>query len=165
MERIAQCQCGQLRAVASGEPDAVNMCHCSECQRRTGAVFGSGAYYKTSAVRIEGPSKLYTRDGQEDRKVRIRFCPNCGSSVYCEADLRPGLYGIAVGAFADPRFRRPRPRSGSNRCTPGSRLRPKRSIIHRDGRARLPASRHRDRRACTKAPPASIARRPALSSG
>ena len=104
LERIAQCQCGQLRAVASGEPDAVNMCHCSECQRRTGAVFGSGAYYKTSSVRIEGPSKLYTRDGQGDRKVRIRFCPNCGSSVYWEADLRPGLYGIAVGAFADPRF-------------------------------------------------------------
>lgn len=104
MERIAQCQCGQLRVIAAGEPDAVNMCHCSECQRRTGAVFGSGAYYKKSAVRIEGPSKLYTRDGQEDREVRIRFCPNCGSSVYWEADLRPGLYGIAVGAFADPRF-------------------------------------------------------------
>ena len=104
VERIAQCQCGQLRVIASGEPDAVNMCHCSECQRRTGALFGSGAYYEKSAVRIEGPSKLYTRDGQEDRKVRIRFCPNCGSSVYWEADLRPGLYGIAVGAFADPRF-------------------------------------------------------------
>jgi hypothetical protein len=80
------------------------MCHCNECQRRTGAVFGSGAYYRVSAVRIEGPSNLYTRDAQEGRKIRNHFCPNCGTSVFWEADLRPGLYGIAVGAFADPQF-------------------------------------------------------------
>jgi hypothetical protein len=79
MERIANCQSGSLRAIAVGEPDIVNTCHCTECQRRTGAVFGSSAYYKESEVRIEGPSKLYTRDWQEGRKFRIRFCPNSGT--------------------------------------------------------------------------------------
>ena len=107
MERVAQCQCGQLRVIAAGEPDYVNVCHCLECQRRTGTVFGSGAYYKKSAVRVEGWSSVYTRDGQDGRKVHNRFCPSCGTSVYWEADLRADYYGIAVGAFADPGFPAP----------------------------------------------------------
>ena len=102
MERVAQCQCGQLRAVATDEPDFVVMCHCIECQRRTGAVFGTGAYYEKSRVRIEGASKLYTRDGQEGRKFRIHFCPNCGSSIYWDGDFRLTHYGIAVGGIRRP---------------------------------------------------------------
>ena len=107
MQRIAQCQCGSLRAVASGEPDIVNVCHCVSCQRRTGAVMHSGAYYKRSQVRLEGESKLYVRTSESGRKLRFHFCQNCGTSVYWEADLRPDHYGIAVGAFADPEFPAP----------------------------------------------------------
>ena len=107
MQRTAQCQCGSLRAIASGEPDIVNVCHCISCQRRTGAVMHSGAYYKRSKVRLEGESKLYVRTTESGRQLRFRFCQNCGTSVYWEADLRPDHYGIAVGAFADPQFPAP----------------------------------------------------------
>ena len=104
MERTAQCQCGSLRAIVTGEPTAVNVCHCKACQRRTGAVAHSGAYFKKSQVRTEGPDRTYTRDASEGRKISFHFCPNCGSSVYWEADIRPDHYGIAVGGFADPDF-------------------------------------------------------------
>ena len=104
MQRIAQCQCGSLRAIATGEPDVVNVCHCIACQRRTGAVMHSGAYYKRASVSPEGESKVFLRTTESGRNMRFHFCPNCGSSVYWEADLRPDHYGIAVGAFADPNF-------------------------------------------------------------
>jgi hypothetical protein len=104
MERTARCQCGSLRAIASGEPDFVNVCHCQACQRRTGAVFHAGAFFAKSQVRIERASKVYTRDAQQGRKVSFHFCPECGSSVYWHADLRPDHLGIAVGGFADPEF-------------------------------------------------------------
>jgi hypothetical protein len=107
MERTAQCQCGSLRAIVTGEPTAVNVCHCKACQRRTGAVAHSGAYYNKSQVRTEGPEKIYTRDASEGRKISFHFCPNCGSSVYWDADIRPDHYGVAVGGFADPDFPRP----------------------------------------------------------
>jgi hypothetical protein len=38
--RTAACNCGQLCITCEGEPVRVSMCHCLECQRRTGAVFG-----------------------------------------------------------------------------------------------------------------------------
>jgi hypothetical protein len=70
-------------------------------------VFGVGAYFKKERVRSEGPDKIYVRDGQEGRKLRNHFCPTCGTTVFWEADLRPELIGVAVGAFRESDFPRP----------------------------------------------------------
>ena len=43
MERIAECHCGQLRAITSGEPESMYVCHCKACQRRTGAIIHTAA--------------------------------------------------------------------------------------------------------------------------
>jgi hypothetical protein len=104
MERTAQCHCGQLRAIASGEPDSIYVCHCIACQRRTGAVVHSGTRWLRSQVRIEGEHKIYARKGDSGFDLRFHFCPNCGSSVFWEGDRNPTTCGIAVGAFGDPDF-------------------------------------------------------------
>ena len=41
--RRAACNCGQLSLTAEGEPVRISMCHCLECQRRTGAVSSNQA--------------------------------------------------------------------------------------------------------------------------
>lgn len=107
MQKIAHCCCGAVRAEVSGEPIGIFACHCEECQRRTGSVFGVSAYYPTSAVRISGETKVFVRDGQEGRKHRMQFCTNCGSTVFWDSDWQPGAIGIAVGAFFDPDFPAP----------------------------------------------------------
>src|SRR5438477_9641529 len=107
MTRIAHCCCGSLRAEANGEPVLVHVCNCTECQRRTGSVFGVSSLFPKTEVHTHGPSKVYVRDGQEGRKLRLHFCPTCGTTLYGEADARPGLIGIFVGAFADPNFPAP----------------------------------------------------------
>ena len=94
--RSAQCSCGAFRVEADGDPAAVVACHCRECQRRTGSVFGVGAYYPRELVRISGQSSLYVRDGAEGRKFRTHFCPTCGTSLYWDTDRHPALVGIAV---------------------------------------------------------------------
>ncbi|ANK88643.1 MULTISPECIES: GFA family protein [Rhizobium] len=104
MNRLAQCHCGSLRAETSGDPLTVSICHCRDCQRRTGAVAGSGAIFAKAEVMIEGDRRIFERDAAQGRKVRFHFCPNCGTSVYWEGDFNPDLCVVAVGAFADPAF-------------------------------------------------------------
>ena len=41
MTRRAACSCGQLHLTIEGEPSPTAMCHCLECQRRTGAVLAT----------------------------------------------------------------------------------------------------------------------------
>jgi hypothetical protein len=107
MERVGECHCGDLRVIVSGDADRIYVCHCKACQRRTGAIIHSGAFYSKSQVRIEGESKTYRRQGASGFEIRFHFCLNCGSNVYWESDRTPDYYGIAVGSFADPEFPAP----------------------------------------------------------
>jgi len=104
MERTAQCQCGSLRAITSGEPIRVSVCHCTTCQQRTGSIFSCNCYFRKSSVQIEGEAKLYARGAESGREVRNYFCPSCGTTLYWGADASPEVYGLAVGAFNDPVF-------------------------------------------------------------
>jgi hypothetical protein len=107
MTKIAHCCCGSLYAEATGEPSIFVVCHCTECQRRTGSAFGVGIYFPREQVRCEGPSKVYVRGSDAGRKIEFHFCPDCGTSVFWCAEFRPDLIGIAFGAFADPSMRWP----------------------------------------------------------
>ncbi len=104
MERTATCHCGQLKVIATGEPDRVYVCHCKACQRRTGSVIHNGSRWLKSQVRVEGDDKIYPRMAQSGFEIRFHFCPNCGSNVFWEGDRTPEFYGISVGSFADPNF-------------------------------------------------------------
>lgn len=103
----ARCSCGALALSLPGPASLVAACHCLECQRRTGAPFGVGAFYPVEAVRISGASKEYVRAGESGGKVRCHFCPDCGSTVFWKPDKFPALIGVAVGAIADPNFPAP----------------------------------------------------------
>ena len=107
MTRTASCQCGGFRVTAEGEPDVVNICHCRACQRRTGVPLTCNAYFHTERVSLDGDYRLFTRDGQDGRKLHNHFCPTCGATVCWRADMRPDHYGVAVGAFSDPDFPAP----------------------------------------------------------
>ena len=135
MTRTAHCSCGALRVEVSADPDVVGICHCGECQRRTGSVFSVSAFFKKEHVRAEGPSNIYVRDGQEGRKVRMHFCPTCDRPrcLGPDGDHRPldGSAG-AAGYRSDrsneghefacneiPRIRGvPDAETGGNRCLP-----------------------------------------------
>ena len=103
----ARCSCGAL-ALSLPEPSRlVVACHCLDCQRRTGAPFGVGAFYLVEAVTISGTPKPYVRTAASGGKVSNYFCPDCGSTVYWQADNLPAMMGVAVGAIADPDFPSP----------------------------------------------------------
>jgi len=105
--RTASCSCGQLTAVAIGEPIRVGVCHCLACQRRTGSVFGVQARFPSAAVTINGGSREYVRTGDSGGRSHSPFCPICGSTVFYTLAGAPEHIAIPVGAFADPSFPSP----------------------------------------------------------
>jgi hypothetical protein len=107
--RTASCSCGQLRIGCEGEPVRISMCHCIACQRRTGSAFGVQARFPREQITgIEGRSAQYVRVADSGNEVRSHFCPDCGTTLFWELEVAPGLIAIAVGGFADPTFPAPR---------------------------------------------------------
>lgn len=105
--RIASCSCGQLKAEVKGEPVRVSICHCLNCQRRTGGPFGQQARFPRENVNVSGDSTAYRLVGDSGNGATFHFCPTCGATVYYEPEALPEYIGIPVGAFADPGFPAP----------------------------------------------------------
>jgi hypothetical protein len=105
--RTASCACGQLSATCRGEPVRVSICHCLECQKRTGSVFSANARFPREAVTVSGPSSLFRRKADSGNNLSFHFCPQCGTTVWWELEAFPDVIAVAVGAFADPEFPAP----------------------------------------------------------
>ena len=104
--RRAQCSCGQLSAVCTGEPVRVSVCHCLECKRRSGSEFSFNAQWAAENVVITGAAKEFARIGDEGTRAVFSFCPECGVTVYYRP-AKPGIVAIPAGAFADVSFPQP----------------------------------------------------------
>lgn len=108
MERTATCRCGQLRAVCVGEPVRVSVCHCLECQKRTGSAFAAQARWPDAQVSLVGEARTWVRVADSGHRATYRFCPQCGSTVAYVIEGWPGVTAVPIGAFADPDFPPPK---------------------------------------------------------
>src|ERR1700753_659669 len=99
--RTASCSCGQLRIACEGEPVRISICHCLECQKRTGSVFATQARFPRERVKMEGSASHWSRRGDSGGSATFSFCPTCSSIVYWEPEAMPDFVMVAVGAFAD----------------------------------------------------------------
>lgn len=98
----ASCRCGALTAVVTGEPVRISVCHCLDCQRRSGSAFSAQVRFSTDRVSIFGESSVYETTGDNGRWGRFRFCPACGNTIAYEIEFFPELIAIPLGAFDEP---------------------------------------------------------------
>lgn len=95
----ASCQCDALVAEFEGDPDFVIACNCRACQKRTGAPFGTGAYFMKSTMTLTGVTQNWGRSSETGRKLEHFFCPTCATTLFWTLDMRPEHVGVAFGAF------------------------------------------------------------------
>ena len=105
--RDAACACGQLSVRCVGDPSFTSLCHCLQCQRRTGSAFGLAAFFERGVVTVKGKAGDFTRLSESGFEVVFHFCQTCGSTVYWEPARKPGLIAVAVGCFGEPGFPMP----------------------------------------------------------
>ncbi|MEO5493150.1 MAG: GFA family protein [Sphingomonas sp.] len=105
--RRATCACGQLAIECEGDPVRISVCHCLNCQKRSGSSFAAQARFPVDQTRITGQSKQWSKAGDEGNVATFSFCPECGSTVFYHARPFRDLVAVAIGAFADPDFPQP----------------------------------------------------------
>lgn len=107
--RTASCRCGQFRAIVTGDPVRVSVCHCLDCQKRTGSAFSAQGRWPAEQLQVTGSFKSWVHLADSGNEITHFFCPECGSTVqYRIAGKFDGLIAIPIGAFDDPYFLEPR---------------------------------------------------------
>jgi hypothetical protein len=103
-EHEGGCLCGAVRFRLSGEPSHGNVCHCSQCQKQTGAPYAAFVTYLLDRFTlIAGAPSGY----RASEKVLREFCGACGSTLFWREDGE-GDIGIFLGALDHPE-KMPRP--------------------------------------------------------
>lgn len=95
------CLCGKVRYSADAEPAFVGVCHCKNCQKGTGTAFAVVVALPKPALSVQGNPKTFDDHGDSGQILHRRFCSDCGSSLFDEAQAMPGVVMILAGTLDD----------------------------------------------------------------
>jgi len=101
------CLCRSVRFSISEAPLVTRACWCRLCQYIGAGSATVNACFRTSAVSIQGELADYRSIADSGNVMHRRFCPRCGSHLFSEAEARPQLIFVRVGALDDPELTRP----------------------------------------------------------
>jgi hypothetical protein len=101
--RTGGCQCGEVRYESTGEPRALYVCHCRECQRQSASAFGMSLEVPRAGLRVtKGAPHYWTRGTDSGRRLRCAFCPTCGTRLWHEPEEESDTVTIKAGSLDEP---------------------------------------------------------------
>ncbi len=101
------CLCGAVRFRATEAPITARVCWCRDCQKIGAGGPTAGAAFKTACLTVEGALKDYVSVADSGNRMHRKFCPNCGTHLFSEAESRPHLVFVRLGALDDPEAVKP----------------------------------------------------------
>ena len=107
MTITGRCLCGAIQWSSSAPPLVTRVCWCRECQY-IGAGSGTvNACFRTETFEVSGELRDYPSLADSGNRMHRRFCPECGTPLFSEAEARPHLVFVRVGTFDDPNLASP----------------------------------------------------------
>jgi len=95
-----RCHCGQITFEAEVDPNAMLICHCTDCQTLTGSAYRAVIAAPAAQFMLStGVPRNYVKTAESGNKRRHAFCGNCGTPIYACAVDNPQSYSLRVGAI------------------------------------------------------------------
>lgn len=95
-----RCQCGTVRYEITGEPVALYVCHCRECQRQSASAFGISVIVRRPDFRVtRGKAKVWSRATDSGGRLACAFCPVCGSRLWHQSEGASDTISVKGGSL------------------------------------------------------------------
>ena len=95
------CHCGKIKITAKVKKSETRACHCTDCQKFSGAPFRAIAVAPRGKFSIQGTPKEYIKIGDSGNKRIQAFCGKCSTSLYSTSPNRE-KFSLRTG-FLDQR--------------------------------------------------------------
>lgn len=94
------CLCGAVRYAVSVPVSELRACHCTHCQKASGAGGSVNAVLAADAFRItQGTPKRYAAKADSGRTLYRFFCGDCGSPIHSQRETSPGMVVVRAGTL------------------------------------------------------------------
>lgn len=91
------CHCGAITWEAEIDPEAVGICHCTDCQTLSGTAFRTVVPAKKQDFILRGQPKVYVKTAESGNKRAQAFCGECGSPIYAADPVDPQVFSVRLG--------------------------------------------------------------------
>ena len=96
------CLCGAIRYTISAQLTELRACHCTHCQKASGAGGSVNAAVPSSAFTLtQGTPKRYAGTADSGRTLYRYFCGDCGSPIYSQRATTPETMTVRAGTLDD----------------------------------------------------------------
>jgi hypothetical protein len=96
------CLCGAIRYTVGVPVTELRACHCTHCQKASGAAGTVNAVLPSSAFKItQGTPKRYDAKADSGRTLYRYFCGDCGSPLYSQRPTTPEMTVVRAGTLDD----------------------------------------------------------------
>lgn len=96
------CLCGAIRYTISTPLTELRACHCTNCQKASGAGGSVNAAVPSSAFKLtQGTPKRYAGTADSGRTLYRYFCGDCGSPIYSQRATTPEAMTVRAGTLDD----------------------------------------------------------------
>ena len=97
------CLCGAIRYTVSAPVTELRACHCTNCQKASGAGGSVNAMMASAAFKItQGTPKRFTAVADSGRTLHRYFCGDCGSPLYSQRETTPDTLVLRAGTLDNP---------------------------------------------------------------
>ena len=94
------CLCGAIRYAIDAPVTELRACHCTHCQKASGAGGSVNAVVPRAAFRItQGTPKRFDAKAASGRTLYRFFCGDCGSPIYSQRATTPDFLVVRAGTF------------------------------------------------------------------
>jgi hypothetical protein len=94
------CLCGAIRYSVSQPITELRACHCTNCQKASGAGGTVNAMIPSAAFKLlQGEPRRYSAHADSGRLLHRYFCGDCGSPLYSQRDATPENMALRIGAI------------------------------------------------------------------
>lgn len=102
-ELTGRCLCGAVSYKALGLLDRCYVCHCTDCQRRSGSAFAINVPVAAQGFEVSGRTIVLSREHIDGRSNAIHFCPSCLTRLYTVNPAWPGSVILRGGSLDEAR--------------------------------------------------------------
>ena len=92
------CYCGDITITGEALSDKIMACHCTDCQKFSGAPFRAVAVIAADDVKISGSVTEFLKIAESGNERVQGFCGKCGSHLYA-TDPAKTLFMIRTGCL------------------------------------------------------------------
>ena len=92
------CYCGDITIMGEVSSDKIMACHCTDCQKFSGAPFRAVAVIAADDVKISGTVTEFSKIAESGNERLQGFCGKCGSHLYA-TDPAKTLFMIRTGCL------------------------------------------------------------------